>query len=101
MCRGPLEEHSPCRYPVIGSLAAHLELEPLIELMLLLECIVREDLFNVILLYNVLHDGTGFPQSNVCIWVFDSWDPAIWVDVGEGLLLDIGKTHNFELVGHA
>lgn len=49
--------YSPCCYTIVRSLATHLELEPLIELVLFLERVVRESLVRIILLDDVLDDG--------------------------------------------
>lgn len=42
----------------------------------------------VILIEQVLDDGTRFPQRDACVWVFNCWNTAVGIDVGERLLLN-------------
>lgn len=58
---------------VIRTLPAHLELQPLVELMPLPQRVVRERLVHVVLLDDVLDDGPGLPERDVGIGVFDCW----------------------------
>lgn len=70
--RWETREYSPCRYPEIGPLAAHLELKPLVEMVSLFECLICEGLFDVILLDDILYNGTRLPKSDICVRVLNS-----------------------------
>ena len=54
-------------------MAAHLELEPLVELVSLLQRIIRELLVSVILVDDILYDRAGLPQGEVRVRVLDSY----------------------------
>jgi hypothetical protein len=64
----------------------------------LLQVRVRKFLLRVVLLDEVLDDGSRFPQDEIGVWVFDGGVAAVGVDVCERLLLHIAEFERIDLV---
>jgi hypothetical protein len=56
----------------VGALTTYLESEPLVAEVPLLERIEAKDVLCVILLDEVLNDGTAFPKSEAGVWILNS-----------------------------
>lgn len=63
---------SPSALSKVGALAAHLEVKPLVEQMLLMEKVVGQLLLFVVHLFQVLDYGPRLPERQVGVWVHDS-----------------------------
>lgn len=67
----------PYRLPEVGPLSSGLEKQPLFHLELLGDSVVRQLPFLVIGLDEVFDDGTGFPESDVRVWILDSGQTTV------------------------
>lgn len=89
----------PAALAEVRALAAHLEVQPLVTVVALLQSSVRDVVGGgVVLLCQVLVDGPRFPERQARVRVLDRWHPAVGVDVGEGLLLDVVETERLDLI---
>lgn len=88
----------PAALTVIGSLAAHLELEELVAEVAVDDIVKCEALLRVVLLDEVLVDGSRLPKGETGVRVFDGRDAAVGVDVYERRFLHVIEAERFELV---
>lgn len=75
-----MENIEPGSLPVVRPLTARLEEEPLVELVLFLECGVRQEILRVVLPDDVLDDCTSLPEQEVDIRIFDDWFSSVLVE---------------------
>lgn len=104
----------PSRLTEIRALAAHLEVQPLAHLILQGTGSVCETLLLVVCVlcllalacssnfnhayHEILDDGRGLPERDVCVGVFDCWDTAVRVNFRELWLLELRCWHSLVLV---
>lgn len=93
-----MEVCEPAHLPEIRALAAHLEVQPLVAEVSLLQRLVREAVVGVVLFNHILVDGSRLPQYQVRVGVFDSRDATVGIHVGEWLLLDLRETKRLDFV---
>ena len=67
----------------VGSLAGHLKMEPLLRVEFLGEGGEGDGVFGVVLLHQVLDDGTGFEDGDVRVGVVDRGNTAAKDELGE------------------
>lgn len=80
----------PAGLAEVRALPAHLEVQELVAEVPLLQGAVRDAVGGgVVLLDYVLVDGARLPERDARVGVLDRGDTPIWVDVYEGLLLDV------------
>lgn len=53
----------------------------------------------IVLLNQVLDDGTGLPEREAGVWVLDGGDTAVGVELEEGLLLHLVELDELEVKG--
>jgi hypothetical protein len=79
-----------------------LEVQPLLgEVGLLGTGLEADFALGVVLLDEVLDDGTRFPQCEVGVWVYDCGHAAVGVELGEGFALDVGELDIVQVVWDA
>lgn len=89
----------PAALAEVRALAAHLEVQPLVAEVAFLQRGVRDVVSGgVVLLGQVLVDGARFPERQARVRVLDGRHSAVWVDVDEGLLLDVVETERLDLI---
>lgn len=66
-------------------------MEPLLGVVLLGKGLVTDFMPHVVGLDEILNDSTGLPQCDSLVRIDDGWQVTIWVDSGEGRLLDLLK----------
>lgn len=97
-----VEVHEPGGLAEVGALAARLEVQPLVAEVALPQRAVRDAAgVGVVLLGQVLVDGARLPQRHARVRVLDRRHPAVGVDVGEWLLLDVVEAERLDLVVEA
>lgn len=80
----------PAALAKVRALPAHLEVQPLITEVALLQRAVRDAVVGgVVLLGQVLVDGTRLPEREASVGVFDRGDSPVWIDVYKRLLLNV------------
>jgi hypothetical protein len=85
----------------VRALAADLEGDPLLDVVLFRKRVVAESAFLVVGIGEVLDDCGGFPERDAGVGVFDGGDAAVGVDLLERWLLQVGHVHVLGLVGDA
>lgn len=79
-----------------------LEVQPLLrEIRLLAAGREADFVVLVVLLHQVLDDGAGFPEREVCVGIDDGGHAAVGVELGELGALDVGELHVVEVVRDA
>lgn len=94
-----MEVGEPHSLTEVGALAGGLEEQPLLQEVLFGEGGVGELVGLVVGVDEVLDDGAGFPQRDVCVWVLDGGDAAVGVDFLVVGLLELRVVHVFGLEG--
>lgn len=85
-----VQVREPAGLAEVRALPAHLEVQELVAEVPLLQRAVRDAVGRgVVLLDYVLVDGARLPEGDARVRVLDCRDTPIWVDVYEGLLLDV------------
>lgn len=94
-----VEVREPAHLAKVRALAAHLEMQPLVAEVALLQPGVRDAVGGgVVLLDQVLVDGARLPKRQARVWVLDGRNTAVWVDVSKGLLLNVVEAERLDLV---
>lgn len=97
-----VEVLEPAALAEVRALSAHLEVQPLVAEVALLQRAVRDVVGGGVVLFGqVLVDGAGLPERQACVRVLDGWHPAVGVDVGEGLLLNVVEAERLDLIVEA
>ena len=65
----------------VWPLSAHLEHQPLLDVVLLWACRVRQLRLLIVCLDQVLDDGSGFPEPDTGIGIIDGWDTSVGIDL--------------------
>lgn len=85
-----VEVAEPSSLTKVRSLARHLKVQVLLGVVLLGERGVADLVVLVVCVHQVLKDGTGLPQGDAGVWVFNGRGATVRVDLSIGLALDIG-----------
>lgn len=92
-------EDEPGALAEVGALAGGLEVGPAFLGPLLLSLLRMQTIGSVVCLEQVVDTGTGFPDCGICVWVLESGDTTIGVDLLKGFLLQVWEVHDFCVVG--
>lgn len=85
-----VEVAEPSSLTKVRSLTRHLKVQVLLGVILLRERGVADLVVLVVCIHQVLHDGTGLPQGDAGVRVFNGRGATVGVDLSISLALDIG-----------
>lgn len=85
----------------VRSLPTHLEMQPLLCLILLWTLRLSQRMRSVVGIDQVFYNSTGFPERDTCVWVFDCGDSAVGVEFFEGGFLEVRHVWKERLLGGA